>query len=104
MAHSSESTWASAADAVSLSALSVITELNRAEETYRDLLEVYNYAGGTDQGLANLLFGVDPAPPEMVSKVTDLRLAITAMHELWLALNNGTVSAADRDLLLRRMS
>ena len=44
------------------------------------------------------------ASAEEVAKVTDLRAAITALHDLYQAMNDGVVSQADRAADLRRMS
>lgn len=104
MAHSGEARWAHAAGLVALSSAQTIQALNQAEETYKDLLEVYNYAGGSDQAMADLLFDASPADASSVALVADLRAAITALHELWQAMNNGVIAQSDRDALLRRMA
>ena len=113
MAHSSETRWSEASTKIAEAAYSVLQGLDNAENVYAELLEVYDYAGGTDQLCADLLFkdenaAADPpvatATAEQVAKVADLREAITALHQLYLALNSGTVAAADRAALLRRMS
>lgn len=203
MAHSSEMRWAQASGQVSRAAETILNELTSAESVYQDLLEVYNYSGGNDQVMADLLFtddianrlvpgtqavitvdvtagvvsnpivteagsgyangtgltltlvstagggngaaeltydvvngsitnvvvsnggatytdgtGVDvsdvPAPvvqvPDTVAnaaevaKITDLRLAITALHELYGAMTNVVTPTEDRATPLRRMS
>lgn len=103
MAHSSEMTWSDAAGRVALSAQSTMAALQAAEEIYQDLFEVYNYTGATDQSMANQLFEVTTADSTQVAKVTDLRLAITALHELYQAMTNVAISQADRTAPLRRM-
>lgn len=104
MAHSSEMRWAEAAQKVANAASLTIDSLNIAENSYQELLEVYNYAGGTDQTMADMLFEVPTADAGQVAMVADLRLCITALHELYQALNNVTITQADRAALLRRMS
>lgn len=103
MAHSSEMVWSDAAGRVALAAQQTMAALQAAEEVYQDLLEVYNYTGATDQDMANQLFEVTAAPAEQIAKVTDLRLAITALHELYQAMTNVAISQADRTAPLRRM-
>lgn len=103
MAHSSELRWQGAADAVASQANQILKALVDAEQTYQDLLEAYTYAGSTDQLFADLL--VDgTATTEEVAKATDLRLAIQAMHDLYLAADNTTVPVEDRLTKLRRMA
>ena len=113
---------------VSAQAGVVLNTLQEAEVMYQDLLELYNLAGtgspdlsGTAQGLANQLFFEDwisresdpignpgvldtEANSDEVAKVTDLIDAVTAMHQLYQAANNVSVSQADRFADLRRMS
>ena len=99
----------------------VITALSQAEIQYQDLLELYAFAGGTAQLLADQLFyenwsvrESDPignpgvtdteANATEVSMATDLINAVTAMHELYEAANNVVVTQEDRFAQLRRMS
>jgi len=106
---------------VSTAAETVISALSQAEIQYQDLLELYAYAGGTAQLLADQLFyenwsvrEADPignpgvldtqANAAEVSKATDLIDAVTAMHELYQAANNVAVVQEDRFAQLRRMS
>ena len=106
---------------VSTAAETVISALSQAEIQYQDLLELYAYAGGTAQLLADQLFyenwsvrESDPignpgvldtqANAAEVSKATDLIDAVTAMHELYQAANNVAVVQEDRFAQLRRMS
>lgn len=113
MAHSSELRWEAAQQIIATAAYSVLQGLNNAEEAYQELFEVYQYAGGTDQLMADQLFqdingALEPpvavATPEQVALVTDLRQAIQALHDLYLAANNTAVATEDRAALLRRMS
>lgn len=56
MAHSSELRWAEAAARVAGASEMMIGILADAERVYQELLEAYNYAGGTDQDFGDLLF------------------------------------------------
>jgi len=106
---------------VSTAAETVISALSQAEIQYQDLLELYAYAGGTAQLLADQLFyenwsvrESDPignpgvldtqANAAELFKATDLIDAVTAMHELYQAANNVAVVQEDRFAQLRRMS
>lgn len=113
MAHSSELLWKQASAEVAAASQEALTALVNAEQRYQDLLEAYNYAGGSDQLFADLLFSDliqdearNPAEATVaeVAKATDLRNAITALHELYGALTNEVTSTADRATDLRRMS
>lgn len=117
------------ADEVSQICERIILELNNAEALYQELLELYQYAGSlgspnlgsTSQGLANQLFYEDwidresdpignpgvldsQANAEEVAKAQDLIAAVTAMHQLYQAADNVSVSQSDRFAALRRMS
>lgn len=88
----------------------VVTLLD-VEEKYLELLEIYNYAGGTTTDLANLLFKEDiearaesVANAEEIAKATDLVAAVTAAHEVFQCANNVTTTQEDRLSKLRRMS
>jgi len=64
---------------------------------------------GTDISILEMpapLMGVleTEADAEEVAKVTDLRAAITALHDLYLAMNDGVVTQENRVDALRRMS
>jgi hypothetical protein len=105
--------WQNAAGFVATAAANTLNALNSAEEIYQELLEIYNYSGATDQLMADLLFADviaaearNPAVAtvEEVAKVTDVRLAIQALHDLHLALDNNALTADDRGTKLRRMS
>lgn len=109
----------------------VINALTDAEVLYRDLLEIYQQANtpgvgspdlsATAQGLANQLFYEDwdkresdpvgnpgvfdtQANAEEVVKAQDLIDAVTALHQLYQAADNVSVSQVDRFSQLRRMS
>lgn len=111
MAHSSEARWGVVAADIAKRCGDMVRALEQSESLYQDLLEVYQYAGGTDQGLADLLFkpeiaarGDAQANSDEVAKVADLRLATVALHELYEAADNVAVSQDDRFSALRRMS
>lgn len=113
MAHSSELRWVGASAMVAQAALSTLQSLNKSEEIYQELLEVFTYVGATDQLLADQFFAEiiadearDPAEANSVevSLVTDLKSAIVALHELYQAMNNIAITQADRATDLRRMS
>lgn len=59
MAHTSELKWSFASVKVSEAAKSTIALLSDAESVYKELLEAYAYAGGSDQSFADLLFKDD---------------------------------------------
>jgi len=109
--HSSNVRWADVETRLSTATGNLLITLTQAEELYLELLEVYNYAGSSDQLMADLLFkevwegrGDTQASADEVSKVTDVRNAILALHDLYLALDNNALTAEDRATALRRMS
>lgn len=113
MAHSSELRWFGASAMVSQAALNTLQSLNSSEEIYQELLEVFNFVGGTNQLLADQFFADvieaevrNPAVANVaeVALVADLKTAIIALHELYLSLTNGIAPQADRATDLRRMS
>jgi len=108
MPHSSEQTWGVFSNKVAGVADSVLSALLNAEENYQDMLETYTWAGSTDTRFANLLFAGDPdlttATAEEISKATDLKDAMTAVHQLYQAMTNVPVTTSDRAAKLRRMS
>ncbi len=113
MAHSSELRWTGAQASIADASRTTLNALNTAEEVYQELNEVYQYAGGTDQLVADQLFldiitseARNPAVAnsEEVARVTDLKAAIQALHQLWQTMTNVAVTQADRAALLRRMS
>lgn len=123
--HTSEKRWRETRDPVtgqiyegiSERAASICADIVRAlwqmEEGYQELLEIYQYAGGTDTLMAELLFKEDiesRSSPENVpsaeelAKVADLVAALQAAHQLYQCANNVATTQADRMALLRRMS
>jgi hypothetical protein len=107
MAHSSKLLYDEAEQMVADRAQQTLRALQDAEEVYQDLLEVFQYSGGTDQLFADQLFQdvqAPPAPADQVAMVADLRAAIVALHELYQAMTNVAVTTADREADLRRMS
>lgn len=91
----------------------LVVTLSDVEEKYQELLEIFVYAGGTNDLLAELLFKEDIAARsspdnvpsvEELAKVNDLVAAMLAAHEIFLAANNATVTQDDRLAKLRRMS
>lgn len=117
MSHTSTTRWSDLNTLVSEAASNMATQLFRTEETYQDLLEVFAYNGNTAQGLADQLFFDEwsvretvPGTPDTEANAREVALAqdaidtMTAIHDLWLAANNGTVTAADRLASLRRFT
>ena len=112
MAHTSEKRWAGVSGQASVEAVQVLETLNRAEEAYQQMQEIYVYAGGTAADLAELLFKEEiaarsspdnVASTEEIDKATDLVNAMTAAHQLYQAANNIAVAQSDRMTDLRRM-
>ena len=106
---------------ISARATELIEALNRAEDLYLELQEVYAYTGGTAQLLADQLFYEDwinresdpignpgvfdtEANATEVAKAQAAIDAVTAMHQLYQAADNVAVTQDDRFAALRRMS
>ncbi len=126
--HTSEKRWGKSrfgdigiGDQVKESATQMVFAMNMIEETYQDLLELWAFAGGTDQLVANQLFFEewsirvsDPAgAPGVVDtqansvevgKVADAKATMLALHQLYQAMTNVAVLTADRLALIRRMT
>jgi len=128
--HSSEKRWRNnmnqdsgvgVSTLISTSCETVLRGLEEAESLYQELLEIYQYAGGTAQLLADQLFYEDWSVRESdpignpgvldtqanaveVEKAQAAIDAVTALHELYQAANNVAVAQADRASELRRMS
>lgn len=128
--HTSEKRWrsnqgqdsgAGVSEIVKTSCIMALDSLSQAEIMYQDMLELYQYAGGTAQLLADQLFYEDWSVRESdpignpgvldteanaaeVAKTTDLIAAATALHELYQAMTNVAVTQSDRAAALRRMS
>lgn len=103
MPHSSNLLWKDIEQIVSGISRTMLRELILGEEAYQDLLEAYQYAGGTDQAFANLLFNTT-ADAGQVAQVTDARQALVAVHRLYELMTNNAVAQADYAADLRRMS
>lgn len=128
--HSSEKRWRSnqtndsgvgVSELINESCVGVLRGLEDAENKYQDLLELFQYAGGTAQLLANQLFYEDWSVRESdpignpgvldtqanateVAMVQDAIDAAAAIHELYQAMTNVAVTQADRAAAIRRMS
>lgn len=126
--HSSEKLWdgnnfgdIGVGETVKNACIQVLSSLNLSEESYQDLLELWSFAGGSDQLVANQLFFdiwsvrvSDPvgapgivdtqANPQEVGKVADAKAAMLALHQLYEALTNVAVAQSDRVSVLRRMT
>jgi hypothetical protein len=110
MSHSSQKRWPDINDQVSGVSEKLLNTLNEANETFLQLLEVWEYSGGTDASFANLLFKDEISerdPPvhtaEELAKVIDAKEALVAARELYLAATNQTITVANRLQKLRRM-
>ncbi len=126
--HSSEKLWdrnkfgdTGVGDIVKGNAVQTLNALNISEEAYQDLLELWSFAGGTDQLVADQLFFEvwsirisDPvgapgvvdtqANTQEVVIVEDAKAAMLALHQLYEALTNVAVTQVDRISILRRMT
>jgi hypothetical protein len=112
MAHSSEKRWDDISRLVSDMAAQTLEIINRGEEIYLQLFEVWEYTGGTPQLFAQQVFkeqiearGGSPTEvtAEELTQATDAAAAALALHELWQAANNIAVTTDDRSQKLRRM-
>lgn len=110
--HTSEKRWEDVSTRASNEVTTLINVITQAEEQYQQMLEIYNYAGGTAISLAELLFKEDiaartspdnVASQEEIDKATDLINAMTAAHQLYQAANNVAILQADRLTDMRRM-
>jgi len=104
MPHDSEQRWEEVSREIARQSGLILSVVTEAEEVYQDLVELFQFAGGTDQLLADLLYVASPASAGQVATVTDARAAMSAIHNLYQALDNVAVSASDRFTDLRRMS
>ena len=128
--HTSEKRWRSGqgtstsegvSELVSGSCEQMTRSLSLAEDTYIELLELFQYAGGTAQLLADQLFYEDWDKRESdpignpgvydtqanaleVEKAQAAIDAMAALHELYQAANNVAVTQSDRMAAIRRMS
>ena len=128
--HTSEKRWRSGQTADSGAGVSELVSgaceqmthaLELASSSYNELLELYQYCGGTAQGLADQLFYEDWSVRESdpignpgvldtqanAIEVEKAQAAIDAMavlNELYQAANNVAVAQSDRMADIRRMS
>ena len=129
--HTSEKRWRSNQNPVDTGArgvsdlaqelcVTMIQALDAAKTGFAELQEIYAFAGGTVQLLADQLFYedwstrlADPQVPDVfetqanaieVAKTQDLFDAITALNEIYSAADNGVVAQEDRLAQLRRMT
>ena len=103
MAHTSEKRWRDVNTSVGMSCDQLISALNSGEELYQQLLELWTYAGGTDQLVADLLFETTDASSDLVAVVADAKAASVAIHQIYEAADNIAVTQEDRLSKLRRM-
>jgi hypothetical protein len=107
MSHTSSKRWPQSENLIGQLALSMVNSLNEGEEAYQQFIEVYQYAGGTDQGMADLLFTDDnqggAASPEQVAKVADARQSMQGIHDLYVAANGNDITPSNIFDALRRM-
>lgn len=98
-------------------AVAAVDKLTVGEAMYQELLELWTFAGGTDQFVADQLFfeiwsvrETIPGTPDTqanaveVAMVTDAKATMLAIHQLYEALTNVAVTQADRISTLRRMT
>ena len=81
------------------------------EDVYQEPLELFQFAGGTDQLLADQLFKEAIAADSRtvanaveLAKTQDAIAAMLAIHQLYEAATNVAVTTADRMTTFRRMS
>ena len=128
MAHTREKRWSSyraadgsiekgVNDTVGEVSERVIKSLLEGEELFQQLTEMWTFAGGTDQAMADQLFkdswinrdsdgdgNMDTqANAEEVAMASDAKTAMVAIHNLYQALVGETIAADDRGSKLRRM-
>ena len=104
MAHTSETRWGEVSKHIADVSNSFLDSITKSEALYQDLLELWAYAGGSDQAVADLLFNADPANATQVQMAADAKAAMLALHELYEAANNIAITQDDRVAALRRMS
>jgi len=118
--HTSEKRWyrnqnpngnEGVADRVQAMSKNVVLALLEGEEAYQEMLELFDFAGGTTQLVADQLFlerwterAEANANAEELAMTTDMAAAITSIHELYEAMTNVVVVQEDRIADLRRMS
>ena len=126
--HTSEKRWATNKFAdvgigllVRDASIEAIDKLTNGEHLYQDLVELWAFAGGTDQLVADQLFFEiwsirvsDPignpgivdtqANSIEVDMVKDAKAAMLAIHDLFGAITNEVTATEDRITTLRRMT
>ena len=108
MSHSSETTWAEMSEKVSRVSVRTLESIQDGEEAYQIMLSKYSWSGNSDTTFANLLYYGDKdavtATPGEIQATTDLREAMQAVHDLYKALTNVSVTTEDRAAILRTMA
>ncbi len=122
--HTSEKRWdknkfgdVGVGEAVKDAATQMLFAMNMSEEIYQDLLELWAFAGGTDQLVADQIFSdiwsvreTIPGIPDTeanaveVAQVGDAKATMLALHQLFEAMTNVAVLTSDRIAILRRMT
>lgn len=69
----------------------MLTALLRAEEAYQDLLEAYQYAGGTDDAFAQLIFNTATPTTEQQAIAGDYIAAAQELHARYNTANLGAL-------------
>ena len=107
MAHIDGKSWNDVNTQVGDVASEVMAGVLKGEELYNQLLELWAYAGSTDQLFADKLFeeenGGGVATPEQVSLAIDAKTAMGAIHTLHDAIFNQPVTQKDRATDLRKL-
>ena len=108
-------------ETVKNAAAQMLFAMNVSEEAYQELLELWQFAGGTDQLVAGQLFFEvwstrvsDPvgnpgvvdtqANATEVGQVADTKATMLALHQLYQAMTNTAITQVDRLALMRRMT
>jgi hypothetical protein len=112
MSHTSTKRWIPAQHEIGTLASNMVKSLNEGEESYQRFIEVYQYAGGTDQGMADLLFQDENGKPdpiagtataEQVAIIADARETMQGIHDLYVAANGNDITPSNIFDALRRM-
>ena len=106
--HTSEKRWNDVSTSVNQKAATLLESLVTGKEIFEQLEELWTFAGGTDQAVADQLFaddiaalGYSPAvaDADMVQKVSDAKAAMQVINNLYATAD----TAGDLDKL-RRMT
>lgn len=84
--HYTQWTYANISSVVGMNANNFLKHLADVEDLYQRLFNVYQTVGATDTAFAEILFDIvapDVPTAEQIQQVTDLRLAISAMHDVY---------------------